>query len=970
MRVMKKIFANKKVKIWFFVTSIVLVIILVADILAFGVLYDVIRMPLGGEVPIYDTDVESPYVAETADKEDALRTADKANIEFCEEGSVLLKNSDGALPISEGTRVSVFGKNSVNLVYGLSGSSAGDHSGAKTIFDSLEDANLSYNETLREFYEDNTKSGEGRSQANSDLDSGNEVSYSTGETPLANYDSNNIQASFETTDAAVIVLSRLGGEGADLPKSSTDSDSHYLALDDNELALVDMVTSYGFSSVTVVINSANVMELSPLKENPKVDAILWIGTPGDTGIMALGEILTGKVNPSGRTVDTYAADFTKDPSYNNFGYISDYYMSSENSNGILYNKWDGQIFFTRYQEGIYVGYRYYETADYEESQGNYEGFDYDNAVVYPFGYGLSYTTFEWEIKDDSEINGVTVDKDGTYSITVTVTNTGDVAGKDVVELYVSAPYTKGEIEKAYKVLCGYVKTGLLEPGESGDYTVEIDPYDFASYDYNDANQNGFSGYELDSGDYLLFVSRSAHEDVFEIGFNVPEEGIQYENDPDTGNTVENRFDDADNALGTVMSRADFAGTLPEKATDEYRLSAVTEEILESINSTANNNSETAGFTEMPTTGAEATVTLRDLLYDAETGEFVGSVDFDDPRWNAVLDAVTFDEMVDLVNYGNLMTKAIDSIGKHQTIESDGPTGFSSGASMDMNIYDTCAYCSEVVLASTWNIELVEKMGECLGEEALWGNGNSGTPYSAIYAPGANIHRSPFGGRNGEYYSEDSFLSGTMAASEISGARSKGLITYIKHFAVNEQETKRNGLVNWIDEQSLREIYLKPFEHAVKDGGTTGMMSSFTRIGTKWTGGDYRLLTEVLRGEWGFSGTVITDWSGEKYMNVKQMVYAGGDLNFYYPIRIWNSADSTNEADVTVLRKATKGILYSYVNSNAMNGEVIGYRMANWQIIAIVIECIICMGLAAWGFMVIRNAKKDENIQKNKNKEEK
>ena len=428
---MKKIFANKKVKIWFFVTSIVLVIILVADILAFGVLYDVIRMPLGGEVPIYDTDVESPYVAETADKEDALRTADKANIEFCEEGSVLLKNSDGALPISEGTRVSVFGKNSVNLVYGLSGSSAGDHSGAKTIFDSLEDANLSYNETLREFYEDNTKSGEGRSQANSDLDSGNEVSYSTGETPLANYDSNNIQDSFETTDAAVIVLSRLGGEGADLPKSSTDSDSHYLALDDNELALVDMVTSYGFSSVTVVINSANVMELSPLKENPKVDAILWIGTPGDTGIMALGEILTGKVNPSGRTVDTYAADFTKDPSYNNFGYISDYYMSSENSNGILYNKWDGQIFFTRYQEGIYVGYRYYETADYEESQGNYEGFDYDNAVVYPFGYGLSYTTFEWEIKDDSEINGVTVDKDGTYSITVTVTNTGDVAGKDV-----------------------------------------------------------------------------------------------------------------------------------------------------------------------------------------------------------------------------------------------------------------------------------------------------------------------------------------------------------------------------------------------------------------------------------------------------------------------------------------------------------------------------------------------------------
>lgn len=954
---MKSILKHKKVKTWMIVTSIVLVFILVADILAFGVLYDVIRMPLGGAVPIYGDDVESPYSAETEDKTDALRTADEANIEFCEEGSVLLKNVDGALPISEGTRVSVFGKSSVNLVYGLSGSSAGDHSGAKTIFDSLENVNLTYNETLRKFYEDNARSGEGRSQANSDLDSGNEVSYSTGETPPASYDSNGISSSFDTSDAAVIVLSRLGGEGADLPKSSADSDSHYLALDDNELALIDMVTGFGFSSVTVVINSANVMELGPLEDNPDIDAILWIGTPGDTGIMALGEILTGKVNPSGRTVDTYAADFTKDPSYQNFGYISDYYMSSENDKGILYNKWDGQIYFSRYQEGIYVGYRYYETADYEAGLGNYEGFDYDSAVVYPFGYGLSYTDFEWEIKDDSGISGVTVEKDGTYPITVTVTNTGDVAGKEVVELYVSAPYTKGGIEKAYKVLCGYVKTDLLEPGESGDYTIQITPYDFASYDYSDANQNGFSGYELDGGEYTLFVSRNAHEAAFEIGFCVPAEGIRYETDPSTGNTVENRFDDADDALGTVLSRADFAGTFPEKATDEYRLNAVTEEILESINSTANNNSEAKSYTELPTTGAEVSVKLRDLLYDADSGEFIGSADFDDPRWDAVLDAVTFEEMVDLVNYGNLMTKAIDSIDKNQTIESDGPTGFSSGASMDVNIYDTCAYCCEVVLASTWNIELVEKMGQCLGEEAIWGNENSGTPYTAIYAPGANIHRSPFGGRNGEYYSEDSFLSGTMAAAEISGARSKGLITYLKHFAVNEQETKRNGLVNWIDEQSLREIYLKPFEHAAKKGATTGMMSSFTRIGARWTGGDYRLLTEVLRSEWGFRGTVITDWSGEKYMSVKQMVYAGGDLNFYYPIRIWNSPDSTDAADVTVLRKATKGILYSYVNSNAMNGEVIGYRMANWQIIAIVIECIIGIGLAVWGIMTIQDVRK-------------
>jgi len=959
---MASVFSNRQVKTWIIVTAIVLLFILVADILAFGVFYDILRMPLGGEVPVYQSGIESPYKPETQNKNDALSQANDMNIEFCREGFVLLKNTDGALPIKEGTRVSVFGKNSVNLVYGLSGSSAGDHTGANTVFDSLKSVNLTYNEELKSFYEDNTKSGSGRSKANSDLDSGNEVSYATGETPVASYGS--VTASFKDSDAAVIVISRLGGEGADLPKSSGNSDRHYLALDNDELAMIDMVTDYGFSSVTVVINSANAMELGELENDPGVDAIIWIGTPGDTGIMALGEILTGKVNPSGKTADTYAADFTKDPSYANFGNISDYYQSKDTSTGALYNKWDGQIFFAEYEEGIYVGYRYYETADYEAKNGNYDGFDYDSAVVYPFGYGLSYTSFDWTLKDAAALNGVTVNKDSTYPVTVSVTNTGDYAGKDVVELYVSAPYISGQIEKAYKVLAGFAKTELLQPGETQDITIEINPYDLASYDYSDANGNGFAGYELDGGEYKLFVSRSAHDEEFEIDFSVAPEGIRYETDPDTGYTVENRFEEADDALEQTMSRADFAGTFPAPASDEYKLNSFTADLLERLNSTANNNSELSTYTQMPVTGAAPGLTLRDLLYDEQTGEFKGSADYDDPRWETILNTVTFDEMVELVNYGNLTTKAISSIGKNLTIEGDGPTGFSSGASMDVNIYDTCAYCCEVVLASTWNTELVEKMGECLGEEALWGNENSGSSYNAIYAPGANIHRSPFGGRNGEYYSEDSFLSGVMAAAEISGARSKGLITYMKHFAVNEQETKRNGLVNWIDEQSLREIYLKPFEMAVKNGLTTAMMSSFTRIGTRWTGGDYNLLTEVLRNEWGFRGTVITDWSGEKYMNVKQMVYAGGDLNFYYPIRLWNSADSTKVEDVTVLRKATHGILYSYVNSNAMNSDVIGYRMPNWKLAAIAAEALIVVALAATGFVIIRKAKKANVPQRN------
>ena len=958
---MKAFWGNKRARVWSIVTAIVLVIVVVADYLAFDVFYDIIRMPLGGAVTIYADGVESPYTAETQDKADAFAAANEANIEFCEEGSVLLKNEGAALPLAEKTRISVFGKNSVNLVYGLSGSSSADHENANTIFDSLTQAGFTYNEELKSFYEDEKKSGSGRSQANSDLDSGNEVSYSTGETPVSAYEEYSVMDSCETTDTALVVLSRMGGEGADLPKTSEDPDKHYLELDQNELDLIDLVAGYGFSHVVVVINSANVMELGTLQNNENVDSIVWIGTPGDTGIMALGKVLSGEVTPSGKTVDTYPSDLTKDPSYVNFGRVSDLYLD-EATGKSLYNKWDGEIYFARYQEGIYTGYRYYETADYEAKNGNYDGFDYDEAVVYPFGYGLSYTTFEWELADASSIENVSITNDGSYEISVKVTNTGNYAGKDVIEVYVETPYTNGQIEKAYKVLCGFVKTDLLEPGSSGTYTVTIDPYDFASYDYSDANKNDFAGYELDGGDYNLFISRSAHEDVFTVPFTVAENGIRYETDPETGYTVENRFEEADDAIESIMSRADFAGTFPTEASDEYKKTAMTDELLERLNSTANNNSHIDEFTQVPATGEAVTVALRDLLYDENTGEFTGSASYDDSRWDSILNAITFDEMTNLVNYGNLTTQAISSIGKNLTIEGDGPTGFSKGASQDTNIYDTCAYCSEVVLASTWNTDLLLKMGESLGEEALWGNENTGSSYNAIYAPGANIHRSAFGGRNGEYFSEDSFLSGQMAASEIKGARNKGLITYMKHFAVNEQETKRNGLVNWIDEQTLREVYLKPFETAVKYGKSTAAMSSFTRIGTRWTGGDYNLLTEVLRNEWGFHGSVITDWSGEKYMSVKQMVYAGGDLNFYYPIRIWTSPDATDAADVTVLRTAVKNILYTYTNSNAMASEAIGYRMANWQIIAIAVECVIGAGLILWGILILVQTKRKKKVQ--------
>ena len=630
------------------------------------------------------------------------------------------------------------------------------------------------------------------------------------------------------------------------------------------------------------------------------------------------------------------------------------------------------------EEGIFVGYRYYEAAWYEAEQGNYADFDYDSAVVYPFGYGLSYTSFSWEIVDDSSLNGKEISEDGSYTVTVKVTNTGRYPGKDVVQMYCGAPYTKGGIEKAYKVLCGFEKTPELYPSSenaahpedaadgkdkpnSCEITLTFTPYDVASYDYSDANENGFVGYELDSGNYTMFVSFDAHDDFAEIPFTVGADGIRYENDPDTDTKIENLFSDAEEGLVTErLSRSDFAGTWPQKATDADKTAS--DELISSLTSTKSNNPESDSYT-MPEQGvvSETPLTLRDLLYD-EDGKFVGRVSYDDPRWEQLLNQLTVSDLGNLFNDGCFHSVAVLGIGKPLTIDTDGPAGFTNFIQKDL-VTKTCVYCSEVVLSSSWNKEVLYQMGSSIGDEGIWGNMESGGyPYSGLYAPGANIHRSPFGGRNGEYFSEDSYLTGICAAKEIEGAADKGVYMTIKHFAVNEQETKRSvsGLVNWLDEQSLRELYLKAFEIAIKesDGKASAVMSSFTRIGTVWAGGDYRLLTTVLRDEWGFNGFVISDFNTNYYMNCKQMAYAGGDLNLS-STRFWNGAENASSAaDVTVLRKAAKNILYTVVNSNAMNGNIIGYKMPIWQVIAITVESI--LGGIAVGtgiFVFVRAAKK-------------
>lgn len=951
---MKKWFSFKSIKAWFISAVTFVVLVIVVDVLAFGVFYKPIVMALGSERPVYGDDVDSPYVPEAQSKQEAYDLANSYNEWFCEEGSVLLKNANNALPLAEGSKVSVFGKSSVNLVYGGTGSSAGNLSNAKTLYESLEAAGFEYNPTLKSFYDDDKKSGSGREENSDDLDNGEEVMMSTGETPYSSYVSNNITASYAGySDAAIVVFSRAGGEGFDLPKTSSDDpDRHYLELDPNEQELLRQVTNV-FEKVVVVINSSHAMELNFVEDGTygDIDACLWIGAPGASGIMSLGRILSGEVTPSGHTADTYAADFTKDPSYNNFGYTANEYDKKDSS--------DRSYWFSQYEEGIYVGYRYYETAWYEAEQGNYD-FDYDSAVVYPFGYGLSYTSFSWEIVDDSSLNGKEISEDGSYTVTVKVTNTGRYPGKDVVQMYCGAPYTKGGIEKAYKVLCGFEKTPELYPASenaahpedaadgkdkpnSCEITLTFTPYDVASYDYSDANENGFVGYELDSGNYTMFVSFDAHDDFAEIPFTVGADGIRYENDPDTDTKIENLFSDAEEGLVTErLSRSDFAGTWPQKATDADK--AASDELISALTSTKSNNPESDSYT-MPEQGvvSETPLTLRDLLYD-EDGNFVGRVSYDDPRWEQLLNQLTIADLGSLFNDGCFHSVAVLGIGKPLTIDTDGPSGFTNFIQKDL-VTNTCVYCSEVVLSSSWNKEVLYQMGSSIGDEGIWGNMESGGyPYSGLYAPGANIHRSPFGGRNGEYFSEDSYLTGICAAKEIEGAADKGVYMTIKHFAVNEQETKRSvsGLVNWLDEQSLRELYLKAFEIAIKesDGKASAVMSSFTRIGTVWAGGDYRLLTTVLRDEWGFNGFVISDFNTNYYMNCKQMAYAGGDLNLS-STRFWNGAENASSAaDVTVLRKAAKNILYAVVNSNAMNGNIIGYKMPIWQVIAITVESIL------------------------------
>ncbi|MGI6392392.1 MAG: glycoside hydrolase family 3 N-terminal domain-containing protein [Candidatus Izemoplasmatales bacterium] len=980
---------RKKRKVLLIVTAVAVALVLAVNILSTTVFYDLVCLVMGRPRPVYADDVTSMYIPEATSKTEAFLNAAEMNIEVCKEGFVLLKNENDALPIKKNLKVSVFGKNSVNLAYSGSGSGGfavepnsalfkrmsanGIDLANKTLFDALE-GYCNYNPTLKNFYEDDQASGPDRSGSNVDLDSGDDKIYTVGETPASMY-TGSVVASYEKyKDLALVVITRIGGEGADLPRHQGNSagavseDSHYLELDQNEIDMFEHIKASGFQKIVVLLNIPSAMEADFLFDSEKfpfaddIDAALWIGYTGKQGIMALGPILTGEVSPSGKTVDTWARDFLADPSSINFGTGID---QAQVTNPLTSKKqpsdkyYQGLYYFVTYEEGVYVGYRYYETRGFTDGEDWYE-----QNVVFPFGYGLSYTTFEWTILPSA---ATSFTKDSEISISVEVKNTGTVPGKEVVQVYASAPYTEGGIEKAHKVLVGFAKTKLLNPRQKETLTITIDPYDFASYDDRDANNNGFCGYELESGDYDFYISRDAHRSEGKITLNLATDA-RFEKDNVTNNVVGNRYikqnnvtatditglSDIDAPLDRVLSRSDWTGTWPTPITDDDRHASpglINE--LKNVNTNNPNDYYDTEKYEYAVFDQEATVQVRDLL-PAETPEesWRPFVDYDDERWQTILDACNASNLIEVYNQAAYQTKVIRNVGMPATLQADGPSGFTCFMNKEQ-ISGTNQYCSEPVFASTWNVELIERLGKTIGEEGIWGYDITGQPYSSIYAPGVNIHRSQFGGRCSEYFSEDPFMTGKMAAAEIRGLQSKGVVPMIKHFAVNEQETHRsiNGDCSWLTEQSLREIYLKAFEIAIKDSDCRGLMTSFNRIGTMWTGGDYRLLTEILRDEWGFKGCIICDFNTcPEHMNGRQMAYAGGDLNLQTNGGGTFDFDESDNGDAIVLQTAMKNTMYALVNSNAMNGEIIDYKLPVWVVPMIIVDVVVTLVSAAVVFL--------------------
>ena len=812
------------------------------------------------------------------------------------EAVTLLKNDDSNLPLS-GKKVNVFGWGSTNPVYGGTGSgSMSKQYKTVSLLDGMKQAGLKTNTELSKLYTDYRKDRPEVGMFAQD--------WTLPEMPAKQYSDKLVSDAKDFSDEAVVVLTRVGGEGADLPtdmkakgitykNNSKDYDDFqkgesFLQLSKTERDMIDLVTS-NFKKVTLVYNGANTFQFDFLNDYPQIQSVVWCPPAGQTGFSALGEVLAGETNPSGKTSDTFLKDLTKSVSYNNFGKFEYTNMADK---AAKYKGFTGDDVtaipgFVNYSEGIYVGYKFYETASDEGL------INYDDTVAFPFGYGLSYTSF------DQKLDSVKY-KGGKVTVTATVTNTGDKAGKDVVEAYYNPPYTDGGIEKASKNLAGFEKTKELQPGESQKVTVKFDDDDMASYDYK-----GAKAYVLEKGDYDISIQSDSHHVIDHKAITV-KDTVTYDSDSNTHNgdktVATNQFDDVAGDV-TYLSRADHFANYKEAtaAPTNFKMSDKAKETFYN-----NSNYDPKKFDKdsdkMPTTGAKNGLKLSDMY----------GKDYDDADWDKLLDQLTFDDMDNLIANGGYGTQAVKSVGKIQLTDADGP------ASLNNNFtgVGSIGFPASTAFACTWNKDLAKQFGEMIGDMA------HDMHVAGWYAPAMNIHRNAFSGRTFEYFSEDSLLSGVMASSEISGAKSKGVYSFMKHFALNDQETKRTEMLcTWTNEQAMREIYLKPFEMSVKEGGAQAVMSSFNYIGNTYAGADSALLQTVLRGEWGFKGFVLTDYfGGYGYQNADQEVRAGND-SMLATTKITNHITDKSATSVKAMRQAAHNILYTAANSwQYANGE--------------------------------------------------
>lgn len=815
------------------------------------------------------------------------------------EGAVLLENKNEVLPL-QNQKVNVFGYASRNVVYGGTGSGGGKEDNNVDLQQGLKNAGFQVNDQLTTFYDDRYVP---REKVNIHKLVGGD--FNIHEPKASEYSESLLTSAKEFSDTALVVFSRNSGEGADITNemkgyAGGTAGKHYLELSDDEAATLDLVKE-NFDKVVVILNSSFPMELGFL-DDEKIAGALWIGGPGSVGFNAVGEILAGEVNPSGRLVDTYAYDETSAPSFNNIGEFP--YSNSE----FDYEKDTWHYKYVNYAESIYVGYRYYETRYIDNQTGEMDEAAYEKAVQYPFGYGLSYTNFKQEITN-FKVDG------NEAKMTVKVTNTGKKAGKDVVQLYYTPPYTIGGIEKSHVVLSGFAKTQELAPNQSEEVNLSFDVENMASYD---EKQN--KAYVLEKGNYEIKLMNNSHDVIDSKNYEVAKDIVfDQENKRESDElSATNQFEDAKGDV-QYLSRWNWEETMPKEMAQPKEAS---KELLKALKDQSVNEGK-ADPIKFEKHGLE--------LYDLK------GVDYDDPKWDQLLEQLSVKDMENLITYGGFQTPAINSVKKPATIDADGPAGINHLVSQAHGNQ----YTSEVVVASTWNTELVEEMGAALGKEAKASN------ITGLYLPGVNIHRSPFGGRNFEYYSEDALLSGKIGSSLSKGAMDQGSYVFMKHFAMYDQETRRyefpTGAATWSTEQAMREVFLKPFEIAVKDSGITGIMSSYNRIGPKWVGESEALLQNVLRDEWGFRGTVISDFYKPQYMNVDQGLSAGNDLVLYLlPTKLNNVTTDTDWGQQN-MRKASHNILYTVVNSHAY--EVAETHVPNW------IYLLVTINIAVFTFLL-------------------